>query len=518
APLLLLVLGLFHAMVHLLQRAHAERKRHDDRDKDTRLAEIASSLDTVLWEADPATGAVHFLSDSVTQLTGYSPDTYARLSDHVHRIHPEDRARFETAITQAQPDAPVRVEYRITTADGRLLWLADRFRLGLNADGKPLLRGMARDITALKTIEANLAQSRQRYGELVERIPVGVYTLCHMARDDSVRFEYLSDRACEIIGVPRSEALQDANAAFERVLPEELPRLQAANKQAVLTGEPFQFEGRFRVGDEVRWLRVNSQPAFMANGDSEWNGVIVDITESKRVELAFQQLQQELTLILDSLPAQIWYKDDRNRMLRVNAQVAAALGHPKSEIEGRDTRDFYPEQADRYYQDDLAIIKSGLPRLGIIEPMTLPDGEQRWIRTDKMPLLGEDGLTQRILVTSMDVTELHQVTDSLKQEISTRRVREADIQRLSRQFAALSQVNQALLRGQSQQQVFEEICRIQVETGQVAMAWVGVINPETRRVEPVASFGDDTGYLTGIQIYADDRPESRGPTGTSLRE
>ncbi|RQW79236.1 MAG: hypothetical protein EHM62_06705, partial [Methylococcus sp.] len=57
APLLLLVLGLFHALVHLLQRAHAERKRDDDLDKDTRLAEIASSLDTVLWEADPATGA-----------------------------------------------------------------------------------------------------------------------------------------------------------------------------------------------------------------------------------------------------------------------------------------------------------------------------------------------------------------------------------------------------------------------------------------------------------------------------
>ncbi|MFM2008046.1 MAG: hypothetical protein RLZZ09_3701, partial [Pseudomonadota bacterium] len=392
APLLLLVLGLFHALVHLLQRADAERRRRDDRDREARLAEITRSLNTVLWEADPATGAVHFLSDSVSELTGYPADAYVRLSDHIQRIHPDDRARFETAISQARPDEPVRLEYRATAADGRVLWLEDRFQLGQDASGRPLVRGMARNITAIKAMEASLERSRQRYGELVERIPVGVYTLYHVARDATLRFEYLSDRACEIIGVPRSEALRDAHAAFGRALPEDLVRLQAANWQAAMTGQPFQFEGRFRVGDEVRWLRLNSQPIFLPNGDSEWNGVIQDIT-------GFQ-----------------------------NAQAA------------------------------------------------------------------------------------------LQAEIENRRAREADIHRLSRQFAALSQVNQTLLRGQSRQQVFEEICRIQVETGQVAMAWVGVINPETRQVEPVASFGDDTGYLTGIQIYADDRLEGRGPTGTSLRE
>ena len=392
APLLLLVLSLIHSLVYLLQRTHAQRQEQDRQDQDRRLAQIARSLNIVLWEADPATGAVHILSDSVSELTGYPVDAYARLADHIQRIHPDDRALFETAVSQARPNEPVRTEYRTQTADGRWIWLEDRFQLSQDADGQPLVRGIARDITERKAIESSLEQSRKRYGEMVERIPVGVYTLYFTARDVSLRFEYLSDRACEIIGVPKAEALRDAHAAFGRALPEDLVRLQAANWQAAMTGEPFQFEGRFWVRDTVRWLRLDSRPTFLPNGDSEWSGVIQDITE-------FQEAQA-----------------------------------------------------------------------------------------------------------------------ALQREIENRRAREADIQILSRQFAALSQVNQTLLRGRSRLQVFEDICRIQVETGQVAMAWVGVINPNTRRVDPAASFGDDTGYLTGIQIYADERPEGRGPTGTSLRE
>jgi PAS domain S-box-containing protein len=50
------------------------------------------------------------------------------------------------------------------------------------------------------------------------------------------------------------------------------------------------------------------------------------------------------------------------------------------------------------------------------------------------------------------------------------------------------------------------------------MAWIGWRDASTQIVQPVASFGDHDNYLSSIRIYADDRPEGRGPTGMSIRE
>jgi PAS domain S-box-containing protein len=103
-------------------------------------------------------------------------------------------------------------------------------------------------------------------------------------------------------------------------------------------------------------------------------------------------------------------------------------------------------------------------------------------------------------------------------QIQLRLARERELEHLSRLYVALGQVNQALLHSTTREQVFASICSILVETSQFALAWVGWIDPQTRRVVPVASTGDDTHYLDRICIYADDRPEGQGPTGTAIRE
>jgi signal transduction histidine kinase len=50
------------------------------------------------------------------------------------------------------------------------------------------------------------------------------------------------------------------------------------------------------------------------------------------------------------------------------------------------------------------------------------------------------------------------------------------------------------------------------------MAWIGLIDPDSKMVNPAASYGDTDGYLDGIRIYAADVPEGRGPTGKAVFE
>ena len=103
--------------------------------------------------------------------------------------------------------------------------------------------------------------------------------------------------------------------------------------------------------------------------------------------------------------------------------------------------------------------------------------------------------------------------------ISERHADRAKIQRHTQLYAALSQCNKAIVHSASEEELFPQICRAAVQSGSGKMAWIGLIDPETRMVRPAASFGDDTEYLKDLYISVDaDSPFGRGPTGTSIGE
>lgn len=110
--------------------------------------------------------------------------------------------------------------------------------------------------------------------------------MAHYPADNSLSFLYVNDQLCKITGHDKEALLKDARLAFDTAPPEDRIRLDEANLQAAATGMPFLFEGRFLVNGDVRWLRIQSRPTFRRNGDSEWNGVVVDVTDLKAAQEA----------------------------------------------------------------------------------------------------------------------------------------------------------------------------------------------------------------------------------------
>lgn len=90
--------------------------------------------------------------------------------------------------------------------------------------------------------------------------------------------------------------------------------------------------------------------------------------------------------------------------------------------------------------------------------------------------------------------------------------------RINRLYAALSQVNQSIVRTANREDLFEKICRVLVEQGGFPMVWVGWEDAAARQLRVAASCGDRSGYLKDVVIATDDRPEGRGPTGSAFRE
>jgi len=124
-------------------------------------------------------------------------------------------------------------------------------------------------------------------------------------------------------------------------------------------------------------------------------------------------LQVELRSVLDTVPALIWYKDDQNKILRLNQAAATSMGMAVEDVEGKNTYDLFGEAAKDYHEADLKVFRSGEAIRGMIEPFTPDTGEQLWVQTDKIPFSdGDDG--PRILVVSTDITALKEQEAILK--------------------------------------------------------------------------------------------------------
>ncbi|MGE5656237.1 MAG: PAS domain S-box protein [Actinomycetota bacterium] len=140
-----------------------------------------------------------------------------------------------------------------------------------------------------------------------------------------------------------------------------------------------------------------------------------EIALRKQVEAALRRQQQEQQIIFDSVPAMIWQKDQNNQIVRINKTAAAFTGCSLQELEGKLGTEFYSKAVARSAQDDLEVLNSGSPKLGIIEPLLTASGEQRWIRTDKIPYRDEAGNIVGVIVFAVEITELLRVEQELRQ-------------------------------------------------------------------------------------------------------
>ena len=92
------------------------------------------------------------------------------------------------------------------------------------------------------------------------------------------------------------------------------------------------------------------------------------------------------------------------------------------------------------------------------------------------------------------------------------------MRRVNRALATLTRATEALVRATDEQQLLNEICRILVEVGGYAFAWVGYAQHDDEcSVWPVARFGQDDGYLAETRIGWGRDERGQGPTGKAIR-
>lgn len=204
-----------------------------------------------------------------------------------------------------------------------------------NEDGsRKGLVTVGREVSELKRVEEALRTTLDEYSGLVQRIPVGVYKYRMLAAGGGV-FDYVSPRWCELLDVEAVDVLRDPQAAFERILPDELEEFKWLNDAAREQMHAFEWEGRIKRRDgEIRWLHIASQPTRMENGDVLWDGIQYDITDRRRAE---ESLRINAS-VFDNSQEAIVVTDAANNIIDVNTAFTTITGYRRDEALGKNPR------------------------------------------------------------------------------------------------------------------------------------------------------------------------------------
>jgi PAS domain S-box-containing protein len=132
--------------------------------------QLMADMDSILWEADAQPFQYTYVSEHAERFFGYPVVQWAQPNFWLDHLHPADRDRafdaYHRAITEKRNH---RLEYRMMTADGRIVWLRDSVSVIMADNCVSKMYGIMTDITERKQAE-EARQDHLRFLESMDKI------------------------------------------------------------------------------------------------------------------------------------------------------------------------------------------------------------------------------------------------------------------------------------------------------------------------------------------------------------
>lgn len=129
------------------------------------------------------------------------------------------------------------------------------------------------------------------------------------------------------------------------------------------------------------------------------------LLERRLSTLELRQALHDQRMLLDSIPAAVWFTDENDVILRCNQMAAKGLGRQVSDVEGRTTSEFFPAEAESSRALDRDVIHSGHPKLGAVISRRNPEGELAWFRVDRLPYYDQSRRVRGVIFFSVEITD-----------------------------------------------------------------------------------------------------------------
>ena len=285
---------------------------------------------------------------------------------------------------------------------------------------------------------------------------------------------------------------------------EDWEQVNAARQRSVDTGVGYDLTVRAtKVGGPPLWIRTRGEAVRNASGTiTGLRGTTQDITATHQAEAALEESEVRYRALVDWSPEPIAvYR--HGVLIFVNPAAVAMFGATSTDaLLGKSILDLM----DPAFHATVMARMKATSEHGVSGPMI------------EIKAIKLDGTVMAVEVESIAIVYDGEpaILASLR-DVSQRKAHEIEIERLNRLYSALGQINQAVVRMPTREELFQIVCRILVDDGGIHMAWVGWNDADTRILVPIARRGDAAGYLDQIQVYSDERPQGCGPSGSAFR-
>jgi PAS domain S-box-containing protein len=250
--------------------------------------------------------------------------------------------------------------------------------------------------------------------------------------DASLHFTFVSKGIETLFGVSQAEVCRDAAIMTNCIVEEDRPAHLEYFCTATTNLQPRFSEFRIlSTGGQLKWIRGRALPKRQPDGSVIWSGILVDITEHKTLEAAFQKAQQtaalaeavissqeQLRTLIEAMPDAVFFKDGWGLWQITNKVAINLFGLRGVPWEGKSERELMvlcPGHAKAFeacFESDERAWKSE----GTFhsEELILPQSHPRLdLHLTKVPLFNEDGSRKGLVVTGRNITAQKQMEEKL---------------------------------------------------------------------------------------------------------
>ncbi len=275
------------------------------------------------------------------------------------------------------------------------------------------------DVTRLAHLSSELKRARKEFEErldhqaeetrkLIEERELVLDKTSEFAyrHDETGVFHYLSPSVERITGY----SLEEWSQHYCRYLTDHPDNdwVVQATERTLRTGEksdPYLVEIYHKNGTRMT-LEVDEEPVLEDELVTGIVGVARDVTDRVLSERIRKEAHRSLQIILDSIPMSVFWKDRDSRYMGCNLNFAKDAGKnsPEEVIGLTDFDMIWNDQAEYYRGEDFECLESGEGYFDREFLASMPNGEERWLRTSKIPLYDSSGTIVGVLGTYEDIS------------------------------------------------------------------------------------------------------------------